>query len=36
MYYIASKKEFAMLKNHNKHLYCRLELLDVTVKSPGA
>jgi len=28
MYYIASKKEFAMLKNHNKHLYCRLELLD--------
>ena len=28
MHYIASKKEFAMLKNHNKHLYCRLELLD--------
>lgn len=28
MYYIASKKEFAMLKKHNKHLYCRLELLD--------
>lgn len=28
MYYIASSEELQMLKNHNKHLYCRLELLN--------
>lgn len=26
--YVASQEELRMLKNHNKHLYCRLELLD--------
>lgn len=26
--YVASQEELWMLKNHNKHLYCRLELLD--------
>lgn len=26
--YVASQEELRMLKNHNKHLYCRLELID--------
>lgn len=28
MYYVATQEELRMLKNHNKHLSCRLELLN--------